>query len=111
MTPRGWFLVVLAALSLHSHKARSTTDDDQFREDVILCEEAVAHLQSCCPSADFSGVKCTYYYNQDDCDGSVTSTLPGYSTAQSNCIRNASCADLVAIGACASPTDAGAVCR
>ncbi|MCL2450494.1 MAG: hypothetical protein FWD17_16220 [Polyangiaceae bacterium] len=112
MTPRTWFLVLFVALSLLPHKARSTTDDDQFREDVILCEEAVAHLESCCPSATFDNVACKYYFNQDDCgdDNEVTLTLPAYSIPQSNCLRNASCADLVASGACASPPDAGAVC-
>ncbi|CAN5920576.1 hypothetical protein BH11MYX4_BH11MYX4_13430 [soil metagenome] len=43
-------------------------DDNQLREDVILCEEAVAHATSCC-SFDVQGDACRYYeyYATDSC--------------------------------------------
>jgi hypothetical protein len=43
-------------------------DDNQFREDVIVCEEAVAHAAACCHFA-VQGDACRYYeyYAVDSC--------------------------------------------
>ncbi len=54
-------------------------DDNNFRESVFLCEEAVAHASACC-GFKVQGDACRYYYYHatDDCgcsggtDGSTT---------------------------------------
>jgi hypothetical protein len=67
-----------------------------FREDVVLCEEAVAHLQDCCPQlGDVYPEACQY--RDDGCnDGrEVALNLPA-----SRCIRQKECAALVTEGVC-----------
>jgi hypothetical protein len=101
MFARIWFAILVAGLVFVPRTARSTDDNDQFREDTILCEEAVAHLESCCPGFDPSSVQCTYdFSSSDDCDDSSSETLPGLSIDQSNCVRSMSCSDLVSSGFC-----------
>jgi len=43
-------------------------DDNNFREDVIVCEEAVAHASACC-GFEIQGDACRFYhyYFSDDC--------------------------------------------
>jgi hypothetical protein len=71
-------------------------DDDQFREDTLTCEEALAHLLDCCPNFDPNAVACRYYYASDQgCSSSeVTRETPAFNLQESRCIRNKSCADL-----------------
>jgi hypothetical protein len=87
-----------------------------MRQDELDCEEAVSHLQECCPSFDSSHIECLYV------SGCETSTYPAISIAQSQCIRGESCATLVSSGVCtraqgvwpvqadADDTGAAAVC-
>jgi hypothetical protein len=98
-----------AALSLvlviagSSNVARADeTDDEQFREDVIQCEEAIARLEDCCPDFDSSKVLCDYYYDYDGgCGSSREERIePALSKSESQCIRRTSCGDLVAQGVC-----------
>jgi hypothetical protein len=110
MSARSWFAVVFVALALSPLRARSQTNDDQFREDTILCEEALAHLKTCCPGFDFSKVECSY--QNGGCDGS--DSLPSYSIGESNCLRAMSCGALESSGLCMqseSPGEPLGVCQ
>jgi hypothetical protein len=110
MSARTWFAVVFFALALSPQRARSQTNDDQFREDTILCEEAVAHLKTCCPGFDSLKVECSY--ESGGCDSS--DSFPSYSIAESNCLRAMSCSALESSGLCAqseSPGEGLGVCQ
>ncbi len=79
-------------------------DNDNLRTDVLLCESAVAHLKECCGTTP--DISCTYAYKDpsplcisEGCDP-ATETFPDLHEADSENIRNASCASLVAQGAC-----------
>jgi hypothetical protein len=54
-------------------------DHDEFREDVILCEEAVAYLRSCCPAGRAPSIECHYSY-----DANVTDTSSSSSSSSSS---------------------------
>jgi hypothetical protein len=69
-----------------------------IREDEFVCEDAVAHLQSCCPGFTGSNVDCTYQ-SQGGCGSPPI--YPEISTDQASCIRNKSCDQLRAGGDCA----------
>lgn len=72
-------------------------DDNNFRADVIECEDALARLQRCCPDFDAKPVLCNFFHSQSSgCGTSTTSNVkPAYSTAESACIREMSCDELV----------------
>lgn len=67
-----------------------------FRDDVLLCEEAVARLQDCCP-----GVGQVYpeacEYREDGCN---TGREVALNLRTSRCIRSKECIDLVESGTC-----------
>ncbi len=77
-------------------------DDDQFREDTLTCEEALAHLQECCPAFDPAAVACRHYYASNSGCGTSTENReePAFDLSESRCIRNRSCADLVGDNVC-----------
>lgn len=69
-------------------------DDTQFRQDVIWCEEAVAHLEDCCGATfDARQVECRHYYERNTGCGqtSITRIDPAYTTTETQCIRDQSC--------------------
>jgi hypothetical protein len=70
----------------------------------LECEEAVSHLAHCCSASRTSGISCIY---EPGCD---SGTNPDISQAQSTCLRNKTCSELVSEGVCASllTPDAGA---
>lgn len=86
--------------------------DTNFRDDVLLCEEAVARLQDCCP-----GMGQVYpeacEHREDGCNDGREVAL---NLRTSRCIRNKECIDLVNSGTCArarevvesGPVDSGA---
>jgi hypothetical protein len=81
----------------------SDTDDNQFREDVLSCEEAVAHLEECCPELRASNVECKYYYHRDEgCYGPDTTTRiePDIGLRESRCIRDLTCEGIASQGLC-----------
>lgn len=86
-------------------------DDTQFREDVIWCEEAVAHLEECC-GAEFDPhqVACRHFYSKDTgCNGtSIQRTDPAYTTTESRCLQHESCASIRNNNVCARALAAGA---
>lgn len=81
----------------------SGVDDNQFRSDVLDCESAVAHLQSCCGSS-FDPTKVTCHYiateSQGCGDGNVHQD-PDISETESDCVRGQSCADIAKGNVCA----------
>ena len=60
-----------------------------MRQDELDCEEAVSHLQDCCPGFDSSRIECVYV------TGCTNSEYPAISISQSQCIRRESCESLV----------------
>jgi hypothetical protein len=60
------------------------------------CEEAVKHLQDCCPGHDYRNLSC---YAGRGCD----KALPAIDGQQALSLRDASCRDVVANGWCDSP--------
>lgn len=77
-------------------------DHDQFRDDVIGCEEAAAHLESCCPGLVLGSNVCTFSYEHNSGCGSETNdyVYPAFTDSERSCILARSCADLVAGGIC-----------
>ena len=94
--------VVGALLTLVIACGPGKEDDDQFREDTLTCEEALAHLQECCPGFDPAAVACRYYFSSDSGCGITTENKeePAFDLPESRCIRNKSCADLVGDKVC-----------
>jgi hypothetical protein len=74
-----------------------------IREDEVLCEEAAAHLSSCCPGFDATSLACTYN------SGCGTTTYPALSIKASQCINGESCARLVGSDVCSRAQQAHAV--
>ena len=65
-----------------------------IRQDEFLCENAVSHLQGCCPGFNASAVECHFD------NGCLDTTYPELDETQSNCILGESCATLRAAGVC-----------
>jgi hypothetical protein len=81
----------------------SDTDDNQFREDVLSCEESVAHLEECCSEFRPTDVECRYYYHYDDgcmSPGTTTRIDPDIDLRESRCIRDLTCDGIRSRGLC-----------
>jgi len=65
-----------------------------IREDEFACEDAVAHLQQCCPGFTGANIACVYDAVAGGCDTQGYSDNPDFDVAQSTCIRNESCTQL-----------------
>ncbi len=65
----------------------------------LVCEEALAHLQDCCPGFNPTHVGCLY--DGPGCGDPNGFQTPDVSGDQSACIRGVSCAQLVQSGVCA----------
>jgi hypothetical protein len=85
------------ALLLACRSDRDEEDDNQFRTDVLWCEEALARLQSCCPNFDGRPLVCDYYYSFDEGCGTATTRRvePVFTKEESRCIRDRTCDELV----------------
>lgn len=57
----GTGLAVAALLACGGGHDGDTKGDNNFREDVIECEDALAKLEKCCPSFDATPALCNYY--------------------------------------------------
>jgi hypothetical protein len=68
---------------------------DAPRQDELDCEEAVAYLEECCPNFPSSRISCVYQ-ETSGCE----STGPDISIAESRCVRQKSCSELVRAGIC-----------
>ncbi len=89
--PWSSFFVVAALLAVRLSFA---ADSPEFREDVIDCDEALAHLQKCCPGFDASKIGCEYHHYAG-CEVPLT-IYPAFSVRDSKCILGATCEALTA---------------
>lgn len=83
-TPFAVMLVVGVALSC-----------GEITEDEMVCEEAVARLESCCPEIDPRRINCVF------AQGCNTELAPVLTSRASECLGEASCADMRDRGICA----------
>lgn len=95
--------VVMGALLACS--GEDTVDEQQLREDVLYCEDAIAVLESCCPGFFGGALACNHYQKKHEpsCgDGSYSSKTedPALDLEESQCIRGTSCTSLVEAGVC-----------
>jgi hypothetical protein len=97
-------LVAFALIVVTRGASASTTGDDtnNFRPDVLACENAVSHLQECCPGFVAGAIRCVNYdYTDSGCDTSTTYTeSPTFDEAQASCIEHMDCGTLVSSGVC-----------
>lgn len=70
-----------------------------LRRDELHCENAVAHLQRCCPGFQPGDVYCVYAE-------SCSVVYPSISEGDASCIVDSSCTTLVENGACARAMEA-----
>lgn len=84
-------------------RAGDDHDDNNFRPDVIECEDALSRLEHCCPDFDAKPVLCNFSYDKTTGCGttSTESVKPAFNTSESACIRDMSCDDLVTRKVCA----------
>jgi hypothetical protein len=77
-------------------------DNNNFRADVIECEDALARLQQCCPDFDAKPVLCNYDYDKSTgCGATTTSSVePAFSLGESSCIRETSCDRMIEAKIC-----------
>lgn len=88
-----WHFVEAFSLALAAYL--SVTGANGMREDELLCEEALARLEDCCPPEDLANVSCTY-----DSGCMSESTYPQIGPKDARCIRDRTCEDLFARGLC-----------
>lgn len=100
-------LAVLVVLAV-TGSARGEVDDEQFREEVIVCEEALARLVGCCPGLDGNRVLCTYRHESTGgcTDGTADYEDPALSLPESRCILDMSCEDLRSRDVCGRAAEA-----
>jgi hypothetical protein len=105
MRSRGAVVGVVVALGWALHCGQyDTEENDNFRENVMQCEDALAHLGNCCPGFDTSAPSCRNHYHEDtstSCNGISSTThyeevneQPALNLDESKCIRSRSCDDL-----------------
>lgn len=77
-------------------------DDNNFRADVIECEDALDRLERCCPGFDATPVLCNYFHQKATGCGTASEddVRPALSRDESACIRDTSCDALVAKKVC-----------
>jgi hypothetical protein len=94
---RLWGLVIAVA---GGGAIAACSDTDNMREDVVLCEEAASHYESCC-GHPLSGLQCVYEYScLIDCSHAGDTSVPDLAATQSRCMMGLSCGDLAARGIC-----------
>ena len=73
-----------------------------IKQDEIDCEEALSHLQGCCPDFVANEVQCesSQTTTDDGCNTVTTTTYPALSSAERSCILGEACGELVASGVC-----------
>jgi hypothetical protein len=72
-----------------------------IHEDELDCEDAVGHLQQCCPGFTGQNIYCIHdAVNGCLADGDDYAQVPDFTVAQSDCLRSESCSDLQSSGVC-----------
>jgi hypothetical protein len=92
----------LFACSSRSGSSGDEHDDNNFRADVIECEDALDRLERCCPGFDATHVLCNFFHDKSTGCGtaSTNDVHPALSRDESACIRDTSCDALVAAKVC-----------
>jgi hypothetical protein len=102
--PKSAYVVGVCFALLLACSDGSVHDHDDFREDVIDCEDAVAYLAKCCPDFKASAIACQYSYDYTPggCDSAPTtsSVSPALGVDESRCILTRSCDAIVRDGVC-----------
>lgn len=111
LPPAGVSFAFVIASILACSNPDHIEDDNQFRTDVVWCEEALARLSTCCPSFDPLLVECNHYYSYDrGCGSEKTRQVePAFTQDESRCILDMSCDALVTNGVCARAQQARGV--
>jgi hypothetical protein len=99
---RGAGLVVLLLLVSPAVTARGASKRTDFDERVLSCEEARAKLERCCPDFPVRTIQCVddEYETQGCGMHSYGHKLPAYTLAESRCIRETPCENLVKSSVC-----------
>jgi hypothetical protein len=102
---RGITFAMCAAVvgSLASRDATGDTHDhDDFRRDVILCEDAAQHLSNCCAGFQLDKLSCAFGFDQTTgCQTTTTtSTIPNLTIDESRCILAEDCNTLAHTNVC-----------
>ena len=93
---------LFACSSTRSTSGGDEHDDNNFRADVIECEDALDRLEHCCPGFDAAPVLCNFFHSKSSGCGTVSTdnVTPALSRDESECIRETSCESLVATKVC-----------
>jgi hypothetical protein len=94
--PIPWSIIVAGLI------IATVTCGPALREDEVQCEEAVAHLEECCPGG--------FRKPQEYCRytaGSCGDTTPAMSVAEGKCIQALSCEQIAAANICERAANAG----
>jgi hypothetical protein len=106
-------LVTVVAFAL-AFIAIACSDTDNMREDVLLCEEAASHYESCC-GHPMANLKCWYEFScLLDCSHTGDTSVPDLDTGKSRCLMNLGCGDMKGYGVCEqtkSSLDLSKACR
>ena len=86
-------------------------ESTQIRDDELSCEDAVAHLQQCCPGFTADQISCTYFAGGGTGGCYASPDEPGLNVPTSTCIRQRACDALVSKGICQEATTAAAVVK
>ena len=98
-------LAVLLVMLCGARSARASGqhDDDNFRPEVLECEDALGKLRQCCAGFVTARVACSYETSETEagCDFSTTvSVRPALDESESRCVLASSCDGLRSSGVC-----------
>jgi hypothetical protein len=101
-----FFAVTTVSLGANAFSMQ-VEDDDNFRPDVIACEEAVEKLVECCPDLPARAIDCRYLHRRDEWSVGCTSSgsydeysYPALNQTESACIKESSCQALIGARVC-----------
>jgi hypothetical protein len=99
---RGVGLAALLLVVSPAVTARGASNRTAFDERVLSCEEALAKLERCCPDFPVRTITCVddEYETQGCGIRDYGHQLPAYTLAESKCIRETSCENLLKSRVC-----------
>jgi hypothetical protein len=89
-------------LTLTARIAAADEETDNFREDVFACEEAIAHIASCCPQFAPEQARCVYRRERTGSCGVYTDHEedPGVAPDEAECLLDLDCGTMRERGVC-----------
>ena len=96
-------ILVLLVCAKLACKEDPKDDSNPFREDVVRCEDALAHLSTCCPDFRVPAGACTFSHHEQVCGGcsspeggepATQDVWPVLSIAESQVIERESCSNV-----------------